>query len=308
VSTQAPEPDDPALVRYLIGQASEEETERLDEQSVVDERFAVRLRAVEHDLVDAYVGGELVGETLEAFKAQYLSSPSGLAAVDFARALRAQPAAAPRRVVTPAVAAWHGPRWLAAAAALLVAATAWLLIDNLRLRSRLADARSEQAVVAERARQLEDTLQRQQSAASTTAQELARAREALAAAVARTGTDRPVDRGNGLLALALTPAMRGGGTVPSLQIPHGTKSVVLRLQLTALDFAHYEVALHKAGAERASWRSGRVARPSAADKNALPVTVRTSLLQPGAYTLELTGIPARGEAEPLDSYPFRVVR
>ena len=39
----------------------------------------------------------------------------------------------------------------------------------------------------------------------------------------------------------------------------------------------------------------------------IPVTVRTSLLAPRAYTLELTGISPRGDAEPLDTYPFRVV-
>jgi hypothetical protein len=39
----------------------------------------------------------------------------------------------------------------------------------------------------------------------------------------------------------------------------------------------------------------------------IPVTVPANLLTPRAYTLELTGISARGDAEPLDSYPFRVV-
>ena len=53
--TKGQEPDESTLIRYLVGRASEEEAEQLDELSVVDEEFAIRLRAVEHDLVDAYV-------------------------------------------------------------------------------------------------------------------------------------------------------------------------------------------------------------------------------------------------------------
>ena len=39
----------------------------------------------------------------------------------------------------------------------------------------------------------------------------------------------------------------------------------------------------------------------------IPVTIRTSLLAPRGYALELNGISARGQAEPLDSYLFKVV-
>src|SRR5262245_42377545 len=86
--TKGREPDDSMLMLYLVGQASDEDTDQLDELSVASEEFAVRLRAVEYDLIDAYVNGELTGATLEGFKAQYLRTPAGLAEVEFARALR----------------------------------------------------------------------------------------------------------------------------------------------------------------------------------------------------------------------------
>jgi hypothetical protein len=63
-------PLDPLLVRYLVGALPDHETERLDELSVADDEFAIRLRAAEHDLVDAYVRGELSGETLDHFRSQ----------------------------------------------------------------------------------------------------------------------------------------------------------------------------------------------------------------------------------------------
>ena len=319
--TKGQEPDESTLIRYLVGRASEEEAEQLDELSVVDEEFAIRLRAVEHDLVDAYVNGELTGETLEGFKSQYLRTPSGLAAVELAEALRGYQRA-PQRVsgtartsadVRAKVRPW--PAWLLAAAAIVLAASAYLLIDNLQLRRQMTGARDTQAALEERARQLQDELNRQQAAARATEQELTRVREALAAAP---GHDGGTETGNGtgtLLALVLSAATRGGDQLPQFAIPPAADTVILRLPLVAVDFPNYEVTLKDAGNDRVIWRSARLPapsaapppRPSAREQPMIPVTIRTGLLSPRAYTLELTGISAGGQAEALDSYPFRVV-
>jgi hypothetical protein len=337
--TKGREPDESTLIRYLVGRASEEETDQLDELSVVDEALAVRLRAAEHDLVDAYVNGELTGETLEGFRSQYLRTPAGLEAVELAQALRgyrraptadptadravervtapvanrvADRVAAPitDRAAAPAVRAtirsW--PTWALAAAALVLIASAYLLVDDLRLRRGMSGARETHATLEQRARVLQEELNRQQAAARATEQELARAREALAAGPERAG-DEP-RAGGPLLALVLSAATRGGDRHPQFAIPPGADTVVLRLPLVAVDFAHYEAALKDAISDRVIWRSGRLPAPSAPERPMIPmipVTVRTSLLSPRAYTLELTGISARGDAEPLDSYAFRVV-
>lgn len=208
--TKGREPDESTLIRYLVGRASEDETEQIDELSVASEEFAVRLRAVEHDLLDAYVNGELTGDTLEGFRSQYLRTPEGLEAVAFAEALRgyrraplADPVAAPvltpvavpvadplaDRTAAPDVRArvrpW--PTWALAAAALVLAASAYVLVDDVRLRRQMSGTRETHATLEQRAQQLQEELTRQQAAARATEQELARAREALAAAPAARG-------------------------------------------------------------------------------------------------------------------------
>jgi hypothetical protein len=318
--TKGQEPDESTLIRYLVGQASEEEADQLDELSVASEEFALRLRAVEHDLVDAYVNGELTGETLEGFRSQYLRTPSGLEAVAFAEALRGyRRAPAADRVaadrVAPEVRAdvrtdvrtsiWSWPTWGLAAAALVLVASAFLLFDDLQLRRQMSGARETHAALEQRARQLQEELNRQQAAVRTTEQELARAREALAATPAPAG-DEP-RAGGPLLALVLSAARRGGDQLPQFAVPTGADTVILRLPLVAVEFAEYEAALKDAASDRVIWRSGRLRAPSARERPMIPVTIRTSLLGPRAYTLDLTGISARGDAEPLDSYPFRVV-
>jgi len=133
LSPDKPSYDDAILIRYLVGGLPEDETERLDELSVADDDFASRLQAVENDLLDGYVRGQLAGETLDRFRASYLSSPQRLEKVRFAEALV-------RSGARPAVAAVRGRRvlafpvrWAVAAAALLVVAgSAYLLLNRQR--------------------------------------------------------------------------------------------------------------------------------------------------------------------------------
>src|SRR5580765_6197913 len=79
--------DEGVLIRYLVGALAEPEAERLDELSIVDDEFAARLRAIENDLVDGYVRGELSGETLDLFQSNYLPSSASREKVRFAETL-----------------------------------------------------------------------------------------------------------------------------------------------------------------------------------------------------------------------------
>src|ERR1700680_1022882 len=100
--------DDQVLISYLLGSLPEQEAERLDELSIANDAFAWKLSAVENDLLDAYVRGELSDNNLAQFKKSYLSSPKRLLKVEFAEALcsfdartaRAAAQAAPPRSVS----------------------------------------------------------------------------------------------------------------------------------------------------------------------------------------------------------------
>jgi hypothetical protein len=306
--TKGPEPDESTLIRYLVGRASEEEAEQLDELSIVDEDFAQRLRAVEHDLVDSYANGELTGDTLDGFRSQYLRSPAGLLQVEFAEALRGYRRAAMDDQASSSAAVariWSMPRWQLAAAVVVLAASGYLLADDFRLRRQMSAVREAQAGLEQRARQLQEDVNRQQAAARAAEEELARAREALAAVPP--ANVEPRLGGQGLLALMLHAATRDAGKIPQLVIPKSGDTIILLLPLVAIDFAHYEAVLKEAASDRVIWRSGRLRAPSPGDRPMIPLPVRTSILAPRAYTLELAGISARGVIEPLDTYPFRVV-
>jgi len=303
--------DDQLLIRYLLGQLPEEETERLDELSIAGDDFASRLRDVENDLVDAYASGELSGETLARFQSSYLSSPEGREKVKFARVLlasRGGAAAAPagnaEAATPPGANPSHAPqqRWrlfrlptltlnwaLAGAACLVMAGGGYLLLDRQSLRSQLDQAQADRTALQQR--QLE--LQRQLG-------QPADARPGVAETA-------KLSRAPKTVAFLLLAQTRGIGAIASITVPPGIDLAVLQLQLEFDDFPKYEAALKDPVTNQIVWRSQSLTAASRGRYNAVSASVPASLLKPQNYTLELTGIPANGPAEPVGSYPFRVV-
>jgi hypothetical protein len=300
-STHSHGRDDQLLIRYLVGSLGEDETERLDELSIADDRFAADLHAVEHDLVDAYVSGTLVGDTRQRFEMQYLASPAGGAKVAFARALLRYPRSGGAALDVDTGTPWSGAsrpfrQWsVAAAAMVLLAIAGYLLSENVRLKRQLFDVR---AGLQERQQQLEQQLRQEQSANAETARELERVRQSRAQLQGTT----PL-----LASFVLLPPTRGVAALPTLSIPRGAGAVAVQMQLESNDFPAYRVALRDPATGPVFWRSAALQASTAGGATTLSITLGAELLKAGTYTLEISGTPARGAAESVGIYPFRVV-
>jgi anti-sigma-K factor RskA len=114
-----------AYRELLLGQLSEAERQRLEKQALVDDELFLAVLAAEDDLIDAAASGELDPVDIER-----LACIPGLdQRLDFARALKKtadERTASSIRVVRPGWQQWR--RWLAAAAALVLAAGLLLLM------------------------------------------------------------------------------------------------------------------------------------------------------------------------------------
>jgi hypothetical protein len=208
--------DDQILVRYLLGSLPEDETERLDELSVADDDFVWRLRAAENDLVDSYLRNELSGDTLERFRAFYLSSTHRREKVKFAESLlklAQEPQVSRGWFAAPLLI----PRWGLASgiAAALVLATV-LIYGNAVLRNQVRHAERERASLS------------------------ASAGEAPAPP---------------LVAMVLRPPVRGGGPIPEVSVPLGAENAAFALKLETDDSLAYLVALKEASGSQSLWRS-----------------------------------------------------
>jgi hypothetical protein len=322
-AAQQPEPSEQQLTRYLLGALSEEEAERLDQLSIADEEFALRLNVVENDLVDAYVRGELKGEAQDRFDKHYLRSPKRLEKVEFSRALlrhqTESPTAVSRRVRTEDDAphvrspqeesdARDGWRWLnvprlglrwgpAAAATVMLLTASFLFYENKGLRQEESETRDQQAALNRRAQELERQLREQRVANSGLAKELESLRTSL-----------PASHALATIVAVLAPPTRGVGQIPSISLPTGTDQVLLRLQLEADEFPRYQVTLKDPATNRILWHTTDALRAnSEGNVKVVSVSLSAKLFKPQSYILELSGLSAIGEPELVSSYPFRVL-
>jgi hypothetical protein len=308
---------DEQLVRYLLGLLPEEEAERLDEASVVDDEVAARLRMVEDDLVDAYANRTLSGESLARFESYYLASPLRREKVRFAESLRRSLDAASARSgttdqVEPSperraveddrrgglfswLPVWRfAPSWglpAMAAVGLLVVTT--FLLQGTWLRRQLDEARSRNA---------------------TLEQELASERTSAAAAnAALTRLQRSPAVPDGpqtlpAIAVVLLPQARSAaGPIPAVTVGRQAHEVTFELQLDSNDFPGYQVAV-KDFASQTVWRSDRLTAVTRADHAAVTVAIPADVLKPQYYAIELLGQNAAGGTQNVGTYAVQLQR
>jgi hypothetical protein len=306
-------PDDPQLVDYLLGLLPEEETERIDEQSIVDDEVAARLRCVENDLVDAYVSGTLEGAILARFESYYLASPRRREKVQFARRLlraidripasggavahasvssgEPLPCLGERPEKQARVSARSRFAWSLVAAAMLLLTCGVLLFRGGQVRRGLDDAQRQAAASDGRAQTEAGRHDRPRAATEATANEPDRARAA-----------QPIAS----IALVLAPQTRAVGPVPVIAVRPGADAVAFDLQLEGIDFARYAVALKDPATNRVLWRSDLLTPRASGRQDTIGVTIPAGMLKPQHYSLDLSGGNPPGALEIVGSYTFQI--
>jgi hypothetical protein len=286
---------DDELIRYLLGELSEEESERLDEQSVVDDGFADRLRMAEDDLVDAYARGQLAGDRRRRFEAFYLTSPRRRDRVSFARRFVASVEADAMRTGTARAAVrrladgrWFP--WAVAAAAVLCLATAGLL-QQARMQTALADAQQRLAASDREVAAVSGELAIQQRAAAAAQASLAQAQAALPLAA---------------VAIVLMPQTRGVGPVPIVAVGSASQTLPLSLGVDDPGAAPFEAELKDPRSNRIVWRSPALTPDRAITTPLVAVAVPAGPLKAQHYVIDLY---TRGQDRRfVSSYAFEVVR
>jgi hypothetical protein len=290
--------DDEQLVRYLLGLLPDEDTDRLDEATLVDDDIAVRLRVVENDLVDSYVAGTLDHDMLEPFESRYLATPRRQQRVRFARSfMRAVDRAA--RARPPASRFAMSPRLMVAAALMLLVPGA-LLFQAVQWRNGLKDAQTTNIALDRRARALEQALTEQRTTQDSLSAEVARLRES----AARTPADAPSAP---TVALVLSPQTRAVGPVPAIAVLPRANSLAVDLRIESNDALLYEATLTDPATNQPVWNSGPMTATSRGGAPTVSLAIPTRVLASQHYSLALTTTRA-GTAVVVASYSFEVVR
>lgn len=289
-------PNDDVMIRYLLGELSEQERTRIEENYFLDPGVFEHLCAVEDELIDAYVRGELGGAQREHFEQLFLASPQRRTRVEFARSLlerlSRQPAATTKEAARSRIVTWWEsagvisrlPKpallWpLAAVALALVIVVGW----------RLAHKETMPRIqVQERTPLKPPPTQAQQQPMPSP-----------------TPPPRPAPK---IATFLLTPVLtRDLGGAKTFMIPSGVDWVQFRLDPEAADYKSYRAVL-RTPEGREIW-SGRDLTPQASTSGkSIFLKLPASTLTSGDYILTLSGLNAEGKFEDVNDYSFRLAK
>jgi|SRR6185436_1341537 len=271
---------------------------------------------MDHPTIDAdstaerYVTGRLTPEEAVRFEEHYLDCPSCCARVEAAERLQrglrrlAEAAAVSAPGGLRSSSSWSRSPWMGLAAAAMLAVAllpAWLQHREVRrLRSDLGATREALARTqaekgsAGRLAAVEGELQQTRRDLAAEAEK----REALAREMA---ADRQPQAS--IPVVPLTP-VRGGtdGPVRTLKLPEKPGWVALWVEPGDADFPAYRATL-RTSRGAVVFQASRLALN---DLGALLVTVHSTTLAPGAYRLDLEGLPRAGAPVAVGRFPLRI--
>lgn len=287
---------DHELVRYLLHLLPADQAEHFDELSVSDDAFATRLRTVEDDLVDAYIGGEMRAPVLSQFEEVYLATPRRREKIAFARELRrvagqttdgagkeaasASPPAIAVAAASPTASTSSRPVAFAARVlvpALLTVVCAILIVDRVRLRREVDQVRIEMSTLDRQLRDLQRQHDRMSPDSSTTAAGVP---------------------------LVLLPQTSASASATPLDLAAVATEARFKLRLHANDFSSYQAALSDPVTRQVLWHSEWLPAAGADGAFGVNIHVPADLLKPQRYALALSGRGASGASEPVATYTF----
>lgn len=316
------------IVGYLLGELSEDEQVEIEDRAFADEKVLQEILAVEQDLLDDYVSGDIPEEKRRQFETHFLASEERRKKVVFAKALSAvvneKPVSQEQRAVITAAPA---SSWLttltafftrpiaaygfAAASLILFAIGSWLVVDSVRLRSELAQLRSNQDSQLAQRQQLEKDL----------ATERLKNQELLANRgtpptqtptpenLPQSPTEQPKSTSPIVATLVLLPGMsRGGASVPKVSLAKDASLLRLQIGIDPQEsYRRYRVELRNEKGQQVL-AQGNLAARVRHNGRSITLSVPANVINAGRYELALKGIAETGGTEDVGFYYFDVVK
>jgi hypothetical protein len=266
------------LERYLLGEVSDDERSEIEQGYFADDAFFDQLADAQNDLVDSYVRGALPPDDRKRFEERFLTSGSGIARVEFARALQQKIAArSGRKTVSVG--------WLAVAAslAIVVILAAWMTF-TLQRRTQLPITESRPKTPPQQRTAPPTPVQAQTQTAPLPGKPAAAA----------------------LVTVLLTPGgTRESEAAPPLVLRPAPQFVRVELVLEDDRYDSYAAELQDVEG-RVLWKEKSLRARTAPSGRTVAASVPAKLLPPGDYVVVLKGI-RRGEASEINNYTFTVV-
>lgn len=317
---------DDLLVRYLLGQLSEDEQSRVEERFINDSEYYEQLLLVEDELRCAYAKGTLARAEREQFEKRFLIFPDECKKVELAKAMISELSSiAVEERTEPLTARGEERNWrerllaaagfrssmmrfaMAAFAVVILLAFAWMAFETSRLRGKVSQLESRQttreqeieqqsAEQRSRVEQLNRELEEERNRRAVLEQEIAQLRE-------QASPDDALQPS--IISLILAPSrIRSGGETKKITISDNSAQVRLLLNIGGKSaYRNYQaVILNSEGAQVWSRRGLR------ARQRIVVLTVPARLLKEDDYEINLKGLTETGDLERVGDYYFTALK
>lgn len=325
--------DELPIRRYLLGEAPQEEGERLEKRLLSDADFFELLNLVEDELIDAYARGVLPDRERERFNEHFLSTPERRLKLEILQSLKSSATSEVINVTAAEPVRDHVPWWAAltsplglrspaivfSLAALLLAVLiglAWVIYKSERGQDSPLQARApgegrpspespSPQPSPENAQGGNSNVGPQKPDQSRTPGELNTSPSPANTPPAgnRRGT---VPARNTVYAISLSGGLaRGGQEAKSFTVPPTTKQVRLSAEFESGDYQKYRVVVRNINTGEQTTRDDLKAREISKGKR-VTLTLSPETLKAGDYIMSLTGVTSGGQTDVIRSYYFRI--
>jgi len=287
-------------LQYLLGELPEQHAMEFEEQWFAGDNLFEETSALENELVDSFIRGELSEAQRRQFEKGYLVSPARRANLEFSRLLAEHISAARLSVATTRpnpvstflfFQAWSR-RFAWAMAVVVIVGISGIMVVNRRLRHELDSMSARQAEFQHQEQSLHQEILQLQSLLHPS------------------GVGPRKTSGPKTTSLFLLPGTsRSGGYIHKIVIASVSPSVQIHLYLQHDDYGSYRAIIEDAKG-RPIWKNNDELKSQAGAQNSRIVTIKmtSSILPNGDYLIKLEGKGAHGDFEGVEDYQFQVVR
>jgi hypothetical protein len=325
------------IINYLLNSLGDEEQTRVEKRFLSDIEYRETIKAIEDDLVDEYVKGELPTPERKLFEKRIASLPHWQQKIEFAKALSTSVEDQDANMISTthpnAVKAgwslwtlWRMPRRaltlsLAGVAVLLLVGGTWLLVEQIRTRSEQANSgrqtqpQSEATAKSSNADGRATPVQPQGQQPQKPKENTGESAVAGQAQSERVPSDQPQPRATKpsrptVAAFVFAPGLaRSSSEAEKLNVPEGTQLVRLRLELESGDeYQFYRVEVRDARGILV-WNRGNLRRSrSAGAGGSVILDLPADTIPSGEYELRLAGANGKEKPEDLGYYYFTILK
>lgn len=288
--------------RFLFGSLAPDERSVFEAAFIEDEDRFDQLRAVEDEVIEQYVRGILPAAERSSFETHYLANPANQERVEVTRAMIATLAGRSTLVESAklsffeTIAAFFSANRVAFGGAfvlLAAIAAAFVLLTRERPVEVVQNQPNINAPIA--------TPATVPTPKTSHLNEKVPETNKPTPADDKKQPDEPTVR-TPVLAL-FSGSLRGGGSMPTLDLPRGASSIRLQLNLDSVDYKTYIAEVVDPDGRVVARSTGLRPRGSRIDVN-----VSTSRIGTGEFRVKLSGINDRRQAESAADFSFRVTK